>query len=129
MKKRDKNWVKETARDLIALGSIPFFLLVLIRLWLLNRPAYFNQFLVSGILFLVLFFIFRFRINLYSGLGLVALIFTSLYYLDMRFTVFASVIYVLVVASLFYLKYGTRKIIFGIIAGGVSSLVGYWIFV
>ena len=124
MKKIDvANWKNELARDLIALGSIPFFLLVLVRIHLLNNPAYLNQFIFSGITFLVLFFIFR--LNLYSGLGLIALFFTSMHYADVAFTVFGSIIYLSIIASLFYLKHDMKKVFLGILAGMAGIGVGY----
>ena len=116
-------WKNELARDLIALGSIPFFLLVLVRIYLLDNPVYLNQFIFSGIVFLVLFFIFR--LNLYSGLGLIALFFTSMHYADAAFTIFGSVVYFFIIASLFYLKYDWKKILLGILAGVIGIGVGY----
>ena len=126
MKKRFeniKNWKNEVARDLIALGSIPFFLLVLVRIYLLNNPIYFNQFVFSGIVFIVLFFIFN--LNLYSGLGLIALFFTSMHYANAAFTIFGSIVYFFIIVSLFYLKYDLKKVFWGILAGIVGIGVGY----
>ena len=124
MKKIDiANWKNELARDLIALGSIPFFLLVLVRIHLLDNPVYSNQFIFSGITFLALFFIFR--LNLYSGLGLIALFFTSMYYADVAFTIFGSIIYLFIIVSLFYLKYDMKKVFLGILAGAIGIGVGY----
>jgi len=114
-----KEWVRETARDLIALGSVPFFILVLVRVWLLNKPEFFMQFIISGGLFLILFIILK--PNIYAGLGAIALIFTSLYYQDIKYTSFAIPVYILLVASLFYLKYDKKKIIFGVLGGLIIS--------
>lgn len=116
------SWKSESARDLISLGSIPFFLLVLARVYLLNNPEYFNQFVFSGAIFMILFFIFK--LNLYSGLGLIAVFFTSLYYSEMTFTIFGSIVYVLVIISLIYLKYDVKKVFLGILAGivGISAV-------
>ena len=118
-------WKKESARDLISLGSIPFFLLVLARVYLLNIPKYFNQFVFSGAVFLILFFIFK--LNLYSGIGLIVLVFTSLFYSEMTFSIFGSIAYILVIVSLLYLKYDTKKVFLGILAGIVGISVGYFL--
>ena len=101
VKKTD--WLSETARDLVALGSVGFFLLVLVRVYMLDNPQYFSQFVLAGVVFLLLFAVFK--SNIYSGLGLIVLIFTSLYYADLKFTIFGGVAYVLLLGSLFYLKY------------------------
>ena len=68
-----KDWKKEVARDVISLGSVVFFLLVVVRIWLLDDAVYLGQILASGIIFLVLFYFFR--MSLYSGLALIVLVF------------------------------------------------------
>ncbi len=119
-----KGWINEVVRDIIALGSIPFFLLVLVRIWILPNPEFLTQFIIAGALFLLSFFIFK--INLYSGLALVTLIFSSLHYEDIRYTVFASIVYLGLLASLYYLKEDTVKIIKGIIFGTISAIIGFY---
>lgn len=119
----ESSWKNESARDLISLGSIPFFLLVLARVYLLNNPGYFNQFVFSGAIFLILFFIFK--LNLYSGMGLIVLVFTSLFYSEITFSIFGSIAYILIIASLLYLKHDTKKVFLGILAGMVGIGVGY----
>ena len=120
----NKEWFREFARDVIALGSIPFFLLVLVRIWILPNPEFLAQFIIAGILFLVTFLIFK--QNLYSGLALIILIFTSLHYADQRFTIFASLAYILLLGSLYYLKTDKKEIFKGILLGIISSGVGYY---
>ena len=120
----NKEWFREFARDVIALGSIPFFLLVLVRIWILPNPEFLAQFIIAGILFLVTFLIFK--QNLYSGLALIILIFTSLHYADQKFTIFASLMYILLVSSLFYLKKDKKEIIRGIFFGVLSTAISYY---
>lgn len=119
-----KELVKEVARDFIALGSIPFFLLVLVRIWILPNPEFLTQFIIAGGMFLLAFFIFK--QNIYSGLALITLIFTSLHYSDLRFTIFASIAYLVLLFSLFYLKEDKKEIFKGILLGIISSAVGYY---
>lgn len=129
MNKKGKELIKknihECARDLIALGSIPFFILVLVRVYLLNKPDYFSQFLVAGVLFLVLAFSFKF--DRYSGMGLIVLVFTILYYNARNYTIFSSAIYILLLMSLVYLKKGKRKVFFGTAIGALCSVVSYYV--
>ena len=118
-----KELIKSVARDFIALGGIPFFILVLVRIWLLDTPAYLSQFLIAGGLFLAItLFI---KNNIYSGLSLIALFFTALVYLDLRYTIFGSIIYLGLIGSLFYLNYDKKKIIFGVLFGAISTGLGY----
>src|SRR3989344_4200093 len=102
---KTEKFLKEFARDVIALGSPVFFILVLARIFLLS---YF------------------FKSNLYSGLGLIVLVFTTLYYTEIRFTIFAVFLYFLLVASLFYLKKEKSEIIKGIFFALISAGVSYY---
>jgi len=125
MRKSDDSWVKTGARDLVAIGGIPFFLLVLARVYMLHKPEYFSQFVISGVVFLLIFILLR--QNIYSGLGLITLIFTSLYYNDFIFTIFGAIAYVLLIGGLFYLKEDLKKIILGILVGFVGIGASYLI--
>lgn len=116
--------IKETARDLIALGGLPFFILIVARVWLLSKPYYSFQFIIGGFVFLILMLIFK--SNLHSGLGLIALVFTTLYYNDFKFGIFAILIYCLLLFSLIYLKKDKKEIFKGILFGGISILISYY---
>jgi Na+-transporting NADH:ubiquinone oxidoreductase subunit NqrB len=125
VKESIKDWKKEIARDLIALGSIPFFILVMVRIALLNNPLYFYKFLIAGIFFVLIFILFR--ANIYSGLGLISLIFTAVHYADIKYWIFASLVYVLLVYSLYYLKYEWKNIFWGIIFGAIGIFISYFV--
>ena len=114
---------KEIARDVIALGSPVFFLLVLARVALLSNFEYLSQFVIAGILFVVLFLFFVG--NIHSGLGIIVLFFTTIYYSDLKFSIFAILLYFGLVASLLYLKKDKREIINGVIFGLISTGVSY----
>ncbi len=119
-----KSWIKEFARDFIALGSIPFFILVLVRVSILSKPYFLSQFMISGVLFILL--IKLFKANLYSGFGLVMLIFTSLYYNDLQFAIFAILAYICLIVSLIYLDNDKKEILKGVLFGILSSLISYY---
>ena len=118
-------WVKTAARDIVAIGGVPFFILVLVRVYLLNNPVYFSQFVVSGIVFLGTWFLFK--QNIYAGLGLIVLVFTSMYYGNNTFIIFGVVAYVFLLGGLFYLKEGIKKIFLGIVLGALGVGVSYLI--
>lgn len=115
---------KEIARDVIALGSPIFFLLVVARIFLLSNYAYLSQFIISGILFFPIAFFSK--PNYYSGLGLVVLIFTTKYYGDLKFALFGAFIYLILLASLVYLKEDKIKILKGIFLGLISTGISYY---
>jgi hypothetical protein len=119
-----KEGLKEIARDLIALGGIPFFLLVVARLLINPDYPYLAQIIFAGILFLILKFLFK--SNIYSGLGIVLLFFISNYYQDLKFAIFATLAYILLIASLIYLKKNNKEIFKGILFGIISSVISYF---
>lgn len=125
MEKKVKEHIKEVARDLIALGGIPFFILVLVRVYLLNNPNYFTQFVVAGLIFILasLFL----KASFYAGLGLIILFFTNLYYQDMNFGIFSIVAYILLLISLVYLNKDKKEIVKGILFGAASTGIAYYI--
>jgi hypothetical protein len=116
--------LKEIARDFIALGSPIFFILVIVRVSLLSNFEYLSQFVIAGILFIVLFFFIK--INMYSGLSLIVLIFTTLYYNNLRFWIFASLAYLGLLFSLIYLKEDKKKIAYGVLLGIISTIISYF---
>ena len=120
-----KEMIKETARDLIALGSIPFFLLVLVRIWILDNPPFLAQFVFAGIIFLAIHFFIK--INIYAGLSIIVLVFTILNYSDLRFTIFGSAIYLLLIGSLIYLKNSKEEVLKGFVFGALSSWVSAYL--
>ena len=121
----EKRWLKELARDLIALGGIPFLIIVIVRTSLLDKWYYPMQFVVGALIFFLLMFLFR--ANLYSGIGLIILVFTSLYYGDLQFTIPAIFFYLVLIGALFYLKEKRSMIIKGILFGIISSLISYYL--
>ncbi len=123
MKKNDLGWIKTGARDIVAIGGIPFFILVLVRVYLLNNPEYFSRFIISGVVFFGLFFLFK--QNIYSGLGLIVLAFTSIYYNDNIFTIFGIASYTFLLGSLFYLKEDKKKIFLGVLFGCIGIGISF----
>tara|TARA_Y100000310_G_C20633582_1_gene789984 strand:- start:1273 stop:1662 length:390 start_codon:yes stop_codon:yes gene_type:complete len=117
--------LKEISRDIIALGSPIFFVFILIRVSIAQDQVYLSQFIFAGILFLVLMFLLK--SSIYSGLGLIALIFTSIFYNYLPYTIFGSLVYIGLIFSLIYLKKDKKEIFKGILFGLVSSTIGYYL--
>lgn len=119
-----KQLLREFARDLIALASIPFLVLTIVRVSVLDI-YYPTQFIISS----CLFFIFKAVCggNLHAGLGIILLLFTSLYYNRLLFTIFALLVYIGIIFSLFYLGQNRKNILKGILFGGISAGSGYFI--
>ena len=119
-----KTWRNELARDLIALGGIPFLILTIVRVSVIE-PYYPMQFIISSVTFSILKAIFGGTLR--AGIGLILVIFTSLFYGSLLFAAFALLIYIGLVSSLFYLKRDKTQILKGILFGGVSTGIGYFV--
>jgi len=120
----EMKWRKELARDCIALGGIPFLVLTIVRVSVI-QAYYPMQFIISSTVFFILRAIFKGALR--AGIGLILVIFTSIFYNHFLFTIFASLIYIGIVASLFYLKKEKREILKGILQGAISATAGYLI--
>ena len=119
------SWLKEIARDLLALGSIPFYFLVVIRAVIGKYNIFVYQMLIAAIVIFVLYFIIK-DSNMHVARALVTLVFTSLFYKESLFTVFASLILILLLISAYYIKRKTGYVVRGIVSGIISFLAGYY---
>ena len=126
-----KNWSNEIARDSLAIGSIPMFIIVTARAGIGNYYQYVYEILLAG---LILFFFHIFSVYLikiksqnHIARAIILFIFTSLLYNDVKFTIFIFFLLIIIFVSLFYLKYNKKQILYGILLGLLSSLVSYLI--
>lgn len=119
------SWLKEIARDLLALGSIPFYFLVIIRAIIGKYNIFVYQMLIAAIAIFALYFVIK-NSNLHIARAFVAVVFTSLFYEEMLYTVFAILIWILLLISAYYIKRNIGYVFRGIIIGVISSLAGYY---
>lgn len=119
-----KKWAEETARDLIAFGGLPFLIITIVRVST-GEIYYPMQFIIGSVVFLILRFFLK--ADLRSGLAFVLCVFTSLFYNHTLFTIFAILIYIGIIFSLFYLKHKKNEILIGIILGLISTTISYFI--
>ena len=121
-----KDWKKEVARDSIALGSFPFYFIVIIRAIIGKNVAFVYQLLVALV---VLILISRFvkEIDNYVSKSLVIFFFTSLFYNEIVYTIFAFLLWGVVVYSSYYLKKSWSQIVRGIVFGAVGSGIAYYV--
>ena len=117
------NFLKESARDIISLGSPIFFILALARISITNNYSYLAKVAFAGFLFLALMYFFK--ANIHLGFGIIIVIFLSLYYNDSMFAIFAILVYISAIVSLIYLKEEKSRIIKGILFGLVSTGISW----
>jgi hypothetical protein len=98
--------------------------MVLARIYLLSDYSYLSQFVIAGILLFVSSYFLK--TNYRAGLGLILVVFTSIYYDNTKFTIFALSLYVLFAFSLYYLRTDKKEILKSFILGIVSSIVSYY---
>ncbi len=119
------DWKYETARDLVALGSIPFILLVAARVYIADNYQTLAQLgLALGLLFIISL--------MYKGTRyvvariVVAAIFLSLFYNEMEFTLMsASVVIASITGAHIYVRHPRVLLsaFLGILASGISWYV------
>ena len=118
-------WLDEIARDLLAVGSIPMFILVAARTGVGGYYGYFYQFLFAGLILLILASFFK--SENYLARTIMIYFFTVKYYNDNIFTYFATAVLILVFLSALYLKKPKKQILIGIIFGIISSAVSFFV--
>ncbi|MBI3027212.1 hypothetical protein HYY70_03790 [Candidatus Woesearchaeota archaeon] len=121
-----KKQLREMARDLLALGSIPFYSLVIARAVVGKHNLFVYQTVIAAIAIFIFYLIIK-DSNLHVARSFAALVFVCLFYKEMVFTVFASFVWVLLLISAYYLKRSIGSIIRGIVIGVMSSAAGYFI--
>ncbi|MEW6144037.1 MAG: hypothetical protein AB1598_03355 [Thermodesulfobacteriota bacterium] len=122
--KLSENIKEEIARDVVALGGLPFYLLVLVR----AAIGDYVSFLVEVAAALPLLYLLAYFVrgsNLHIARALVLVVFTSLFYKAVPFTIFSTLVWCGMIYSLAYLKSGAREILKGIAIGAVSVIISY----
>lgn len=117
-----KSWLDEIARDVVALGGIPFLIITIARVSVME-PYYPMQFIIGSLVFLALRAVFKAEIH--AGVGLILVVFTSIFYKSLLFFIFALVIYAGIISSLVYFKESNRAIAKGIFFGLIGAATGY----
>tara|TARA_Y100000310_G_scaffold94955_1_gene92775 strand:- start:12269 stop:12652 length:384 start_codon:yes stop_codon:yes gene_type:complete len=121
-----KDWKHEIARDLMAFGSIIFYLIVLARSTIGEYFTFVYQLLIALALLTISSFIIK-DANQRIARAFVLLIFTSLFYKDVPFTVFASLLWILMIGAAFYIKISKKSIYKGIVLGVITAIISYYL--
>ncbi|HEU5084953.1 MAG TPA: hypothetical protein VFU14_16550 [Acidimicrobiales bacterium] len=122
--KLDEAWLREVARDLMALGSVVFYVLVLGRAlvgpyWDLATPlAVAGAGLVAGAPLLH-------GVDLYVARALLVALLVTRHYGDPIFGAFAAVAFALLVLAAVWLGHGAARVAAGVGLGAVLGAAGY----
>mgnify|MGYP001563862404 CR=1 FL=1 len=120
-----KSWLKETARDFLAFGSVPFYFLVVIRAVIGKYDVFVYQMVIAAIVVFILYFIIK-NSDLHVARSLAAVVFTSIFYNALLYTFFAALVWVLLVIAAYYVKRNMGFVLRGVIIGLISSVAGYY---
>ena len=119
-------WFKEIARDILALGGIPFYIIIIARATIGEHQLFVSQMLLAIVVLYVLQFVVK-KANLHIARGLIVVFFTNLFYSDVTFTLFAVLLWFAALGSLFYLQTKVSSIVKGILLGIVSTAAAYYL--
>lgn len=122
---KPKKLINEGARDLIAFGSIPMFIIVAARSSVGGYYNFVYEILIAGFILLILSLFFKNEYHV--GVMVILFIFTSLFYSQKVYTTFAIVLLLLFMTAVFYLKYNKKQVLKGIIFGLIGSGIGYYV--
>ena len=112
------------ARDLVALGGLPFYLLVAARAAIGPYPAFLSQVVIALPVLLLLARLVP-KSNLHIARALILVVFTSVFYESPLFTAFSTLVWAGMIFSLVRLKTPAKEITRGIALGIVSVVLGY----
>jgi hypothetical protein len=121
-----ENWKYEIARDSMAFGSILFYLIVIIRSLIGEYMIFVYQLLIAIIILIISSFIIK-NANHHLARAFVLVVFTSLFYKDSLFTVFAVLLWVSMIGAAFYIKENKKSIFKGVFLGIVVALLSYFL--
>jgi len=121
-----KNWKYEIARDSMAIGSILFYLIVVVRSLIGDYLIFVYQLIIAIIILIISSFIIK-NTNHHIARALVLVVFTSLFYKDNLFTIFAGLLWIFMILSAFYIRENKKSIYKGIVLGIIATFVSYYL--
>lgn len=116
-----KEWIKNISRDLLSLGSIVFYTLVVGRAMIYPYYLFLTELLIAAF---ILFFIFLYikKLDTYTARALILTVLTSRFYESLTFSLFAGSAFILIVISSIYIGNGKKEIVRGIISAVISLI-------
>ena len=123
---KKENWKQELARDSMAFVSILFYFIVIIRAIVGKFMPFVYQLLIALAILIILSFIIK-KANRHIAMAFILVVFTSLFYQDNLFTVFAVLLWIFMIGAAFYIKEKKEAVGKGIILGLIAALASYYL--
>lgn len=121
-----ENWKQEIARDAMAFGSILFYFIVIIRSVIGKYMPFVYQLLIALAILIALSFVIK-KANHHIARAIPLVVFTSLFYQENLFTVFAALLLVFMLGATIYIKEKKEAVVKGIILGLFAALASYYL--
>lgn len=115
------NHKKEIARDILALGSIPLYLIVMARALIGPYWEFLGQ-LAMGLLVVLALSNFI-NANMHIARGMILTIIVSMFYKDVKFAIFAFILFASMLISTRILKIKTKMVRNALIIGAIAAAV------
>ncbi len=119
------NMKKHILRDILAIGSWVMFLLVLMRSAIEPYRPFLDQMIIAGVFIIILELLSK-EFEGYSARVVAMTIFTGLFYKDIPFAIFATIIAMCVIATSTKIK-GTKRTAIGTVIGLAISGIAIFI--
>ncbi|HKQ33586.1 MAG TPA: hypothetical protein VJV40_10280 [Thermodesulfobacteriota bacterium] len=114
----------EIARDLVALGGLPFYLLILVRASIGGYISFLSHVAIALPALYLLSRAFK-GSNLHIARALILVVFTSIFYDALPFTIFSTLVWCGMIYALVRLNKSPGEILKGIALGAVSVVISY----
>lgn len=120
----DKSWKKELARDTLALGGIAFYFIVIGRALIGEYYTFVWQIAIAAFLLFIFFLVFRkLELDYHIARALILVVFTILFYNDWKFSVFAVILFAVMLVCSLYVWKSKKKTFYGLVLGAIISVL------
>jgi hypothetical protein len=122
----DKNWKKEAARDVLALGGIAFYFIVVGRSFVGAHYTFVWQIVIAAVLAFIASQVIE-KADYHIARGLILVIFTTFFYDEKTYTIFAWIIFAAMILCSLYVWKDKKKLLYGAALGAAISALSYYL--
>ena len=123
---KKEGWKYGIARDALAFGSILFYIIVIVRAIIGKHMAFVYQVVIALAILAILALLIK-SSNQHIARAVPLVAFTSMFYKDDLFTLFAVLLFIAMIFSAFYMKINKKEIFNGVVAGIMASAGAYFV--
>lgn len=121
--------IKEVSCDFRALGSVPFYAIVIVRAFIGPYPLFIRQLLIAAVGLLAIFLLVK-KLKIGADMRIsnafVLWVLTGIFYNHLNYTIFSFLLFVMIVISSYLIKIKQRKILLGFLIGAICAGLAYY---